>query len=593
MKLWKFPVAAVLLAPMAGCVSKTQLREANQALELENFHLEQRLNDICWKLQDAERDLDACRATGAGAIPIYNGGSLTPVAPAGKSSPSKRDPRRPADADDVDKPPKIELPDDEPNMPSAGKRKERAPRYSGPPVISPPDPNVPEGILPHSVSSRHAEGEPVGPPEASPYPHNDPPREAPRAAAEPEPVARPMESPNWRQPSAASPPPGPAPQPEAEYVRPQESPAPYQTPQYQTPESVGAPMPSQVPNQDPMYSPGSPPVSRYPEPVAAPTPTYAPAPAPVARGSQSPEPEPVAAPPGSFDTELRGQPDGRPLVEPEPVAAPYPSAAARPTAAAPAPASRPRGATQTGNAALSMMAMNPKLTIWRQSPNVNSPDDGLTVVVEPRTAAGEMVEVDGEFAIIALDPTLQGPQAKVARWDFPADKVANHFKGTQPGGGFHFPLEWPGPRPSSNRLDLYVRLTLPDQRQFVAEYSLEPTGAAPPIGNAQSPDPEPVGAPTVPPSDPPTTAPVEGGVSRTAAWTKVDERGGSRNQGKSTLVKRAGGPASDDGQWKRALTPLPAPALKMDQAPATDARSSQTDSKPAPTGGAAAWTPYR
>ncbi|HEY2838863.1 MAG TPA: hypothetical protein VGJ26_06930, partial [Pirellulales bacterium] len=545
MKHWKFTVAAILLAPSAGCVTKAQLQQANQALELENFHLEQRLNDLCWKLEDAERSLAASRP--AGAIPIYSGGTLTPVKPGNSSTPANRDPRSPAGDVDIDKPPKIELPDDEPNMPSAGRRKERAPRYDGPPIISPPDPNVPEGILPQPVSSRSPEGGPEAAPDAGGFrapmenigPGCGPPgvtQEAP-PRAEPEPIqeSRPIQSPNWRPPNVSTAPPmdqAPLAQPEPESVRPQEAPLPMREP-----ESVSAPGPYSAPD-----------VARGPEPVPVPAPVGEPA--PVGQAVPPPLPESVAAPPGDFDRNLQAQPDSRALVEPEPIAAPYPSTAARPTSApvgrAPGVgnspiASSPAATNPAGNAALSMMAVNPKLTAWRQSLQGNSPDDGLTIVVEPRSASGEMVEVAGDISIIALDASREGAAAKVGRWDFSADKVAQHFKGTQAGGGLHFRLEWPGERPKANRLELFVRLTLPDRRQFVAEYELKPTGEPAMPESPPSAAPESTYEPTEPPPGPEPSSPANSNVTPTAAWSNVNDLGAARKTSQLGFVSRASG----------------------------------------------------
>lgn len=596
MKLWKFTIAATLLAPLAGCMTKSQLREANQALELENFHLEQRLNDCCWKLEDAQRELDAARA--GAAIPVYSGGPLSPLSPSRSPKPAKRDPNRPAEAGDVDVPPKIELPDDEPNMPSAGNRKERAPRYSGPPLISPPNPNVPEGILPQPVSARPPEGELIGAPAQGPYPPEGQPQAVPYA--EPVPAAPPAPGPNWQQPGAsAAPPLTPTPQPEPMLARPQDAPPPVREP-----ESVGAPMPSQMPNHTPSSAPG-PMVGAGPEPVIAPG--AAGASAPIAQALPPGAPESVTPLPGTIDTNLRAQPDARPLVEPEPITAPYPSAAARPTSA---PVARPpiaRGNTQAGNAALSMMAINPKQTVWRQAPSGNSPDDGLTVVVEPRAQSGEIVEVDGTIAIVVVDPTLERSQGVIARWDFTGDKLGEHWQGTKEGGGLHFQLDWPGGRPKASQLDLYVRLTLPDRRQFVAEYALTPNGAAPAPEGAPTPAPELDRAPSEPPPGPPVSSPVDGPVSRTGVWTNIDPQTGARTSSRVGFVTRAGGPvgsgsstgpskaaANSSGEWKRAVTPLPpAPPSFDDSTPASSASSSIRISTPSSAGAGSAWTPYR
>jgi len=570
MKIWQCTIATILLAPLAGCVSKSQLRQANEALELENFHLEQRLNETCWKLEDAERDLEISRT----AVPAA-GGPVSPMAPS--SSPRARDPRAPAGAADIDQPPKVDLPDEEADMPGASMPKERAPRYDGPPIISPPDPKVPEGILPRSVSAHGSEEHPDQEydreaPMTSPRDDRD--FDAPAPEREPAEDIRPAQSPKWVPPRGSeSAPAASQPLGDARTYDPMGGPEPTPAPERE-PEFVSTPRPTAAAPY------------REPEAVQAPHPDRTPE--PVARNAPAAEPEPVSAPLADFDRE---QPEGRSLVEPEPVGAPLPSALARSTSAPQPPAGGAASANSApGNASLNLMAVNPKLTVWRQSANGSSPDDGLTVVVEPRNAAGELVEISGEVSIVVLDPAREGSAAKIARWDYPEERLPEHFRGTEPGGGLQFDLEWPTARPTANRLELYVRLTLSDRRQFMAEYTLEPQSGVVPSKPLSTP---PAGPPaTEPPGPVPAASPMTDGVSRTAAWSNVDESSSSVRFTNRDTVRRASPGASE---WRRATGPAPksnATELKSQSAASPWAQEKDsTPSEPAKAG--TSWNPYR
>ena len=101
-------------------------------------------------------------------------------------------------------------------------------------------------------------------------------------------------------------------------------------------------------------------------------------------------------------------------------------------------------------------------------------DKGLKLVVEPHSDTGALVPARGAVAVAVLDPSQEGQAARLARWDFPAEEVEMHFRGTQPGGGLHFVLAWPAAAPASEDLLLFVRLTTPEGQQIVAEYALRP-----------------------------------------------------------------------------------------------------------------------
>jgi hypothetical protein len=121
-------------------------------------------------------------------------------------------------------------------------------------------------------------------------------------------------------------------------------------------------------------------------------------------------------------------------------------------------------------------------------------DEGILVVFEPRDAAGHLVKWPGKVSVVAMDPALEGPAARVARWDFASDEVPNHYLSTVFGRGLQFELPWPGNPPAHRELVLFVRFTTDDGRKITTDTKIEirPPGAA--AVDRQTRQTEPAGA---------------------------------------------------------------------------------------------------
>jgi hypothetical protein len=441
---WQILASLALVCSTGGCHLK-QLRQANEDLERENFQLEQRLDELTWQLEDTKAALQTCQNSLCAAEKGTNSSrSSSDAGPTGRprrspifSSPSRQDAGPPAIDTETDAP-RVELPDEEtrPGARRAPRPHENVPRYSGPPIISPPDPQTPDGVLrelPHVEESAQQGGPVAG--EAGRYAPISTRQDAPPPADEP------------------SPPEEVLPQPEA---------------------------------------------------LESQTPSYAPMAAPNEDGT-------------------RVQPREGPQAQ-------FASQSQRVTA----------------------LAVNPKLTVWRKTTGDKPVDEGLRVVVEPRNAQGQIVPARGIVAIAVLDPAEEGAAARLARWDFQADQLAEHFQGTSAGGGLHFSLQWPKAVPARDDLLLFVRLTTEEGQQFVAEFALHPTSANSP-----------------------------------AAWSEA--------AAESPNAKQPSAAASV--AWRRAVTPLPqlAPAeapratnLPVSGTPAADDQPVPEAKPEGPT-----WEPYR
>lgn len=107
--------------------------------------------------------------------------------------------------------------------------------------------------------------------------------------------------------------------------------------------------------------------------------------------------------------------------------------------------------------------------------------EGIVVAVEPRDAQGRLVKGPGEVSVAVLDPSLDGDASRVARWDFDAEQIQQHFTRDASAPGLRFSLAWPNEPPKNRNLKLYVRYTTPDGRKIMTEspLSLDATAARP------------------------------------------------------------------------------------------------------------------
>jgi hypothetical protein len=102
-----------------------------------------------------------------------------------------------------------------------------------------------------------------------------------------------------------------------------------------------------------------------------------------------------------------------------------------------------------------------------------SGDSGVLAVFEPRDAKGRRLEAPADVAIVLMDPSQTGPEAKLARWDFPAGETAKLFRGNGIARGMYVECPWPDKPPENNRLHLFVRYTTRDGRKLEADQYIE------------------------------------------------------------------------------------------------------------------------
>jgi len=107
-------------------------------------------------------------------------------------------------------------------------------------------------------------------------------------------------------------------------------------------------------------------------------------------------------------------------------------------------------------------------------------DDGVTVVIQPKNSAGQIVLDPANVSIAVLDPNRVAEEARVARWDLDAKQVAKLAEDPATNRGLKLHFAWPDQPPSVSLLRLYVRYTTADGEHFDTEQEIHlelPEGA--------------------------------------------------------------------------------------------------------------------
>lgn len=102
-------------------------------------------------------------------------------------------------------------------------------------------------------------------------------------------------------------------------------------------------------------------------------------------------------------------------------------------------------------------------------------DDGIQVLIEPRTATGQLIPAVGAVSLVVVDPALTGQEARVARWDIPVTEIGDAFTQTPFGEGIALWLPWPERVPVHSRLHLFVRLITVDGRKLERDMPIQVT----------------------------------------------------------------------------------------------------------------------
>ncbi len=102
--------------------------------------------------------------------------------------------------------------------------------------------------------------------------------------------------------------------------------------------------------------------------------------------------------------------------------------------------------------------------------------DGVQIVVQPRGASGGILEVDGIWTAVILDSSLPPEQSRIAIWEIDPEGARQSHEPSGAAKGYHFLLPWQEVQPVGDRLQLHLRLQLPDGRTLVSQRELRGNG---------------------------------------------------------------------------------------------------------------------
>ena len=133
----------------------------------------------------------------------------------------------------------------------------------------------------------------------------------------------------------------------------------------------------------------------------------------------------------------------------------------------------------TSDHAVAQVVFHPQLTGGHNSDGQPG-DDGLYLVLEPRSQQGQYVPYPAELTIEVFEARTaqRSPMNRVARWDFDTSDTAAAMKKSLLGKGIHLQLAWPAGPPSTTDLVLVAKYILPDGTRLRTERSIriDPTG---------------------------------------------------------------------------------------------------------------------
>ena len=100
-------------------------------------------------------------------------------------------------------------------------------------------------------------------------------------------------------------------------------------------------------------------------------------------------------------------------------------------------------------------------------------NDGLYLVLQPRNASGEVIDLPASLTIVALDPNRPDDQSKIGRWTLTKEEIDAQLEPVGIGHGFHISLPWQEAKPSGDAVQVHIRYEMQDGRRLVNERRIQ------------------------------------------------------------------------------------------------------------------------
>jgi hypothetical protein len=97
-------------------------------------------------------------------------------------------------------------------------------------------------------------------------------------------------------------------------------------------------------------------------------------------------------------------------------------------------------------------------------------DDGIYLVLQPRSEAGEILDQPAAMTIVAIDSTRPEDQQRIARWVVTREEMEAALEPVGLSHGYHLSLPWQnGLAPDGDSVQVYVRYETDDGRRLINE----------------------------------------------------------------------------------------------------------------------------
>jgi hypothetical protein len=179
-------------------------------------------------------------------------------------------------------------------------------------------------------------------------------------------------------------------------------------------------------------------------------------------------------------------------------------------------------------------------------------DEALQVVLEPRDVDGHVIKAPGALQVQALEISTEGLKIPLSSWDVPPDHLRRTWRSGLWTNGYFVVLPWKN-WPSSDRVRVIARFTLPDGRVFEADKDVT-VHLTPAVHRRATPPMPPADPPGVPSPVPETPLPVPRKVEPQPVasahnWCQAPEVG-------STVIQTT-------AMWRPKSTPSLADAVEL------------------------------
>ncbi|MDZ4852242.1 MAG: hypothetical protein SGI77_23385 [Pirellulaceae bacterium] len=108
-----------------------------------------------------------------------------------------------------------------------------------------------------------------------------------------------------------------------------------------------------------------------------------------------------------------------------------------------------------------------------QNTDAKNAEDGLYLVLQPRNASGETIDIPAGVTIVALDPNRPEAESKIGRWSYSMEEVEASLEPIGVSHGFHILLPWQAIKPLDDSVLIYIRYEMADGRRLVNERRIQ------------------------------------------------------------------------------------------------------------------------